>query len=222
MRNFIFLSAVFLALLSASAASTVTRREVEENFISRTNEWKLAERRWALFILDLNDAEGGQWRGFELKASTNNFTAATEGMRMVFWSISDEADKYLPGSAVHRSPDGMRLYITHRDPSDPDPLLSRWNDNRPWRRYGSTVETIGLCPQRIAVIVGRDNCSNGGAWLSSDNEELVWSWMRFGGGGPETDADDHYAWRPVQPVRWYLDLPEWAKQGREPENERNN
>ena len=54
----------FALLLGGAAFADRTANQgwVTENFVSRTNEWKLAERRYALFILDLNAENAGKWR----------------------------------------------------------------------------------------------------------------------------------------------------------------
>ena len=102
-----------LATATSFADRTANQGWVTENFVSRTNEWKLAEKRHALFILDLNAENAGKWRSFELKASTNNFTsAAGETAKVCFWGCSDEADGYsdttVPLSRT-RGQDRMRL-----------------------------------------------------------------------------------------------------------------
>ena len=45
-----------LVTATSFADRTPNQGWVKENFVSRTNEWKLAERRYALFILDLTGA----------------------------------------------------------------------------------------------------------------------------------------------------------------------
>ena len=69
MKHKILILAALLAT-TVFAARTANQGWVRENFVSRTNEWKLAERRHALFIIDLNAENSGKWRSFELKAST--------------------------------------------------------------------------------------------------------------------------------------------------------
>ena len=116
------LLALILGILAAAtsfADRTANQGWVTENFVSRTNEWKLAERRHALFILDLNAENAGKWRSFELKASTNNFAhiSGGEAANMVFWGCSDEADGYADGVnpiLADRGQDRMRLYCSPR------------------------------------------------------------------------------------------------------------
>ena len=218
--------AVIAAALPAFAASSVTRREAEavateaaevaagamgeavrawagESFVSRTNEWKLAERRHALLVIDLNAENGGRWRSFELKASTNNFALGWRGgpTNMCYWCCSDEADGYADGGA--RTQDRMRLYwLTTRGAVD--------RDGRAWTRIGTTLDLEGAYPEKLAVLLSPELCREGG-WLGEENEEVVWSYTRADATGAEKDTNGAVLWHPVQPVRWFRDLPEWAK-----------
>lgn len=65
-----------------------------------------------MFVIPLNCKLEDHFTKFELKASTNNFTAADEWDRIVFWSLSTIADvaSMTNGNDTLRS-DGMRLYI---------------------------------------------------------------------------------------------------------------
>ena len=196
---------MILAVLTGTAAladRTANQSWVAGNFVSRTNEWKLAERRHALFVIDLNESVGGPWRSFELKATTNNFALGWRGApaNVSFWGCSDEADGYADGG---RTQDRMRLYwLTTRGGAD--------RDCRAWTRIGTTLELEGPNPRKLAVILSPELCRDG-SWLGEENEELVWSYARADATGAEKDANGAYLWHPVQPARWYRDLPEWAK-----------
>ena len=202
---------LFLGILVAAtsfADRTANQGWVKENFVSRTNEWKLAERRHALFILDLNDENGGKWRSFELKASTNNFAKFSETVKTnnCYWGISDEADGYTeetdpiwPG----RNLDRMRLYwLTTRG--------AEGRDGRAWTKIATTLDITGANPRRIAVLVSPELCYDG-KWLGEENEETVWCYLRCDASGPEKDTNGEQLWHPIMPVRWYRNLPEWAK-----------
>ena len=205
MKKTILILAVFLAT-TVFADRTANQSWVRENFVSRTNEWKLAERRHALFILDLNAENGGKWRSFELKASTNNFEriAGKTAANMCFWSCSDEADGYADGAnpiLADRGQDRMRLFwLTKR----------LGGDGRAWTRIPTTLELIGAYPKYIAALVSPDLCCDGG-WLGEENEEVVWCYTRGDASGSEKDTNGEVLWHPVQPVKWYRSLPEWAK-----------
>ena len=199
---------ILTALLATTvfADRTANQDWVRENFVNRTNEWKLAERRHALFILDLNDEPGGIWRSFELKASTNNFTSADETARLCYWGCSDEADGYADAAVPQnreRGEDKMRLYwLTTRGAAD--------RDGRSWTRIGTTLDIEGPHPKRLTVLVSPELCFDG-RWLGEDNEDVVWCYTRGDASGPEKDANGAVLWHPVEPVRWFHDLPEWAK-----------
>ena len=197
-----------LVTATSFADRTANQGWVRENFVSRTNEWKLAERRHALFILDLNAENGGKWRSFELKASTNNFESGWRGgpTNMCFWGCSDEADGYVDGttpSASGRTQDRMCLYwLTTRGAVD--------RDGRAWTKIGTTLELSGANPKHLAVLVSPDLCFDG-SWLGEENEEIVWCYTRADASGAETDTNGAVLWHPIQPVKWYRKLPEWAR-----------
>ena len=193
-----------LASCACFADRTANQGWVKENFVSRTNEWKLAERRHALFILDLNAENGGKWRAFELKASTNNFRAASEDARLCFWGCSDEADGYADGVNPilrDRGQDRMRLFwLTTR----------KGGDGWAWSKISTTLDLTGANPKKLAVLVSPDLCFDG-RWLGEENEEVVWCYTRGDASGPEKDTNGAVIWHPIHPVRWFRNLPEWAK-----------
>ena len=206
MRHKILILAALLAT-TVFADRTANQGWVTENFVSRTNEWKLAERRHALFIIDLNAENAGKWRSFELKASTNNFiSAAGETGKLCFWSCSDEADGYSDTTVPlnrSRGQDGMRLYwLTKRGAAG--------RDGRSWSKIGTTLDLTGANPKMLAVLVSPDLCFDGG-WLGEENEEVVWCYTRGDASGSEKDTNGEVLWHPIQPVKWFRDLPEWAR-----------
>ena len=203
MKHKILILAALLAT-TVFADRTANQDWVTENFMSRTNEWKLAERRHALFILDLNAENGGKWRSFELKASTNNFEHIDGRASMCFWSCSDEADGYSDGAVPlvrNRGQDRMRLYwLTRR----------LGGDGRAWTNIPTTLDLTGVNPKTLAVLVSPDLCSDGG-WLGEENEEAVWCYTRGDASGSEKDTNGEVLWHPIHPVRWFRDLPAWAR-----------
>ena len=202
-----FLTLILGCLVTATAFADRTANQgwVRDNFVSRTNEWKLAERRHALFVIDLNAENGTEWRSFELKASTNNFGRVGGGpVKLNFWGCSDEADGYsdavVPVSA-NRGQDRMRLYwLTTR----------RGGDGRTWTRIPTTLDVTDVNPKRLAVLVSPELCRDGG-WLGEENEEAVWCYTRGDPAGLEKDTNGEVLWHPIQPVKWYRSLPEWAR-----------
>ena len=222
MKKTILILAALLAT-TVFADRTANQGWVRENFVSRTNEWKLAERRHALFILDLNAENAGKWRSFELKASTNNFAHISgispdpkgrpagggyagcgEAANMVFWGCSDEADGYADGVnpiLADRGQDRMRLYwLTTR----------RGGDGRAWSKIPTTLDLTGANPKKLAVLISPDLCFDG-RWLGEENEEVVWCYTRADASGAEKDTNGAVIWHPVEPVRWFRNLPAWAK-----------
>ena len=202
----LLLTLLGLVSLTSFADRTANQEWVKENFVNRTNEWKLAERRHALFILDLNDEPGGKWRAFELKASTNNFMSADESAKLSFWGCSDDADGYADGvfpQNRERGVDRMRLFwLTTRG--------EEGRDGRSWTKIITTFDIDGPHPKRLAVLVSPELCLDG-KWLGEENEEVVWSFTRCDANGPERDTNGKMLWHPVQPVKWYRTLPKWAE-----------
>ena len=199
-----------LVTATSFAGRTANQEWVKENFIGKDKEWRLEEKRHALLILDLNAENGGKWRSFELKASTNNFARVEgggEAANMVFWGCSDEADGYADGAnpiLADRGQDRMRLYwLTSR-------VAGGGSDGRAWTRIGTTLDLVGAYPKYLAVIVSPDLCFDGSC-LSEENEEIVWCYAKADASGSERDTNGVTVWHPVQPVRWFRDLPEWAK-----------
>ena len=205
MKKTILILAALLAT-TVFADRTANQGWVKENFVSRTNEWKLAERRHALFIIDLNAENGGKWRSFELKASTNNFAHAEGGSNMCFWGLSDDADGYADTARPRTwgpGEDRMRLFwLTTRGAAD--------RDGRAWSKIATTLDLTGANPKFLAVLVSPDLCSDG-RWLGEENEEVVWCYTRADASGSEKDTNGVTLWHPVQPVKWYRELPEWAR-----------
>ena len=200
---------ILVAALAATsfADRTANQSWVDRNYVSRTNEWKLAERRHALFVLDLNAENGGRWRSFELKASTNNFARVEgggEAANMVFWGCSDEADGYADGAnpiLADRAQDKMRLYwLTTR----------RGGDGRAWSKISTTLDLTGANPKKLAVLISPELCTDG-RWLGEENGEVVWCYTRADASGAEKDTNGATIWHPVEPVKWYHTLPGWAE-----------
>ena len=169
-------------------------------------------RRIALFLVDVNDAADGVYCGFELKASTNNFTHATatnEDVRLQFYAqseIADTGEGATPGNAL--GIDRMMLFTGTSVGTE---------DVRSWTRIPNTVEWSGK-PMRMAVLVDASclvrHPEDGGDWLSEDNEELVWCYLRDRALSPPYEREgstNKSLWRPIQPARWYSHLPEWAR-----------
>ena len=205
MKHSILILAALLAT-TVFADRTANQGWVTENFVSRTNEWKLAERRHALFIIDLNAENAGKWRSFELKASTNNFERIGGGgaANMCFWGCSDEADGYADGAnpiLADRGQDRMKLFwLTTR----------KGGDGRAWSKISTTLDLTGANPKKLAVLISPELCTDG-RWLGEENGEVVWCYTRADASGAEKDTNGATIWHPVVPVRWFRTLPGWAE-----------
>ena len=125
------------------------------------------------------------WEGFELAASTNNFTAT------VFDADSATCDSPEPGA------DGMALFAER--------------GTRPYARVANTGAAwpTNETATEIVALVAATNLVTDGAWLTQANDDLIWTYCRRRGGLPEA-GDAGPLWRPVAPVRWYGAWPSWA------------
>ena len=155
--------------------------------------------KYPLFLIDLNPGETRLWTGIELKASTNNFT------NLNFFT-STYANETTSSEVTY---DWCRVYL----------LSKRANtDIRKWQRVKNTsFNDTGYAPLCVAIIVDpdmfkRSQTLTSGDFLEEANDDLVWSYVRIGLTSSEKDQDGQSAWRPAMPVRWYEELPSWAKQ----------
>jgi len=166
-----------------------------------------AERRYPMFVIDLNPDETRLWHHFELKASTNNFTHATAS-NMLFFTAS--TCNGTPGRefALGYEYDWCRLYVLSRRTAGGS------GDPRSWTRIRNTGDFGNYAPLAVAVIVDPAMLrrGQGAEWLRADNDDIVWSYNRIGLEDHETDLAGDSCWRPAAPVRWYARLPQWANQ----------
>lgn len=162
-------------------------------------------KRFALFIIPLNDTAYASdvynhYTQFELKASTNNFSiSASENSSCCFYSHSGHADGF------YSTNDRMHLFLNHGGA-----------DQRSYVRITNTLEGMpNYAPSEVIVIVDAKMMNpdrSDGAWLYEDNESLTWTWVRMKNEELEPDpGTDHCLWRPISPVRWFAELPTWAK-----------
>ena len=95
-------------------------------------------------------------------------------------------------------------------------------DNRAWCRYTTILQLIdtseGLnlkCPRKIGVLIHLDGLKNSdGKWLRSDNDDIVWCYMRTDATGPETNSFGKAIWTICEPSCWFKSVPYWANHGR--------
>ena len=158
------------------------------------------KKRYALFFIDVNvSSTNGAYVGFELKASTNNFSALLgKAAQMQFYSQSEVADT---GGGY----DKMKLFVCTSHGSE---------DVRSYTRITNTIDFPHYLT-RVVVLVDASclvRCPDGD-WLRDDNEDLMWSYTRDRVNDPSEreSGTDRSLWRPTAPVRWYKKLPSWAR-----------
>ena len=187
-----------------------TRRHSQEKVrqVAFTDEVVESAKRYAMFIINLNDASYANivdyFTQFELKASTNNFSAsASQKDRCCFYSHSGYADEWISSAGNN---DQMRLFLNHGGA-----------DQRSYVKIANTAEGMptNYAPAEVIVIVDPHLVNterSDGTWLYKGNEDIVWTWVRTKYGQREFDAGtDRCLWRPIAPVRWFSKLPAWAE-----------
>jgi len=155
--------------------------------------------RYPLFVIDLNPGEARVWQHIELKATTNNF----ENDSLVFYGASTDNED--ANSLVEH--DWFRLFVLSKRAD---------SDVRKWTRISRTGDIAGYAPLALAVLVDTGDANSfrrgpGRRFAVHDRDpNLVWSYVRIDSSAPETDQDGRSCWRPVMPVKWYAELPDWA------------
>lgn len=205
-------TAIFLAASIHVAFGATVRTATEifvtnqvaivSNYVDRVIDDRAPVKRIAMFIIPVNNWDYGEFTGFELKASTNNFShaAGTEETRLQFYAQSEVADTGENGW------DKMKMYIGTS-------YLSSY-DVRAYTKLPNTL-TWDHDLFHVAVIVDASCLVKhpDGDWLREDNEDLVWCYMRNMSGDVEHETGtDKTLWRPIAPVRWFSRLPNWAIQ----------
>lgn len=163
-----------------------------------------SEKRVAMFIVPVNEGPPFTYKGFELKCSTNNFSsAASETVKLQFYAQSEIADSGI-GSTI----DKMKLFA----------CTSYFDDTRDLRSYSPIGNTIDFHNDLYSVVVLVDvSCLKrhpeaNGAWLSDDNEDLAWCYLRDKSNDVEREElTDGPLWRPIAPVKWFKEVPSWAR-----------
>lgn len=154
-------------------------------------------KRYAMLIVPLNwDDVQRYYTDIELKASTNNFTAARGHDTLVFHCCS-----HLIGEPDWPD-DDMRIYVENHP------------DEAKKRMYTAYTTRSDWYPTHLICIIDASMChfTQDHSWLDADNDELVWTYARGTLDGNEVDDNGAILWRPIAPVRWFSELPAWANQ----------
>ncbi|MFZ4397937.1 MAG: hypothetical protein ACOYOU_20185, partial [Kiritimatiellia bacterium] len=134
---------------------------------------------------------GGPWTDFEIKASTNNFA----GGDMVYFYASGNANDY--------GADDPDPYTYYCDDFAAD--VRKWVSVAPHTAIATVlrnplteVETVYFYPSRSC-----QKAADG--WMLKTNTHLVWSWVRYGAIGYETNANGTAShWNPIRPQSWEI------------------
>ena len=141
--------------------------------------------RFPTLVLELDD----QWTDFELQASVDNFASHTG------WVY------YARSWAPTVCPDDTNVWIYFTDDYSSDP--------RKWHKavYGTSIAAQLSNPtnsrvRSVAVYPSHECNNNWEAWMFPTNRALVWSYLKYDGIGPETNAVGSNVWNVVVPICW--------------------
>ncbi|MDD5706469.1 MAG: hypothetical protein PHR35_11115 [Kiritimatiellae bacterium] len=147
------------------------------------DELKADEETFPVLRLEL----GGTWTDFEIKASTNNFET------LVYYYISsglndsgcDDADPFTYYCDDH-AVDVRRWIAVTAHSAIGGQILSP----------STEIECVYFCPSHACEADWRN-------WMSQQDTNLVWSWVRCDGVAFEMNATGtRQHWNPVRPERW--------------------
>lgn len=172
----------------------------------------------AMFLIPVNYTTEGEYTQFELKASTNNFAnGISEDVRLQFYAQSEIADiggmqdESVSPPRYSTTYDKMWLFVCPSYGSE---------DVRRYKFIRNTLPVMGWTNHLTTVCVLVDTTclmrhpeTNGG-WLFEGNGDLMWCWhrYRYNDGATERETENgHGLWRPIAPVRWFTELPNWAR-----------
>ena len=173
------------------------------------------EFRIPMFIIPVNYTTDGNYTGFELKATTNRWdTRYDEVIDMQYYAQSD-ALSVLPvrprGEPLRGiTTDGMLLYVCM------NPNNSEFSQTRSTTPITSTT----VCSNKLTSVTvlidtsclrryPEDESDPSSIWMKNTNAELQWIYARKGPSGYESQ-NGCILWRPIEPVRWFKELPGWA------------
>lgn len=174
------------------------------NTVKAEMEERTPVKRIAMFIIPVNYETNGNFTGFELKASTNNFShaAGTDDTRLQFYSQSEAADI---GANYGNNWDKMKMYVGTG-------YGSSW-DVRAYTRIGNTIDWGHKLRNVVVIVDASCVLKHPGDWLREDNEDLMWCYLRNMNNDVEyEEGTSKNLWHPIAPVRWFSELPNWAVQ----------
>ena len=176
------------------------------------------ERRIAMFIVPVNYTTNGPWAGFELKASTNNFchkaadgSPIEERVFMQYFMDSDVADTAPPHMDGACPRDKAKLYICNEVRND------QGLEHRSYTRIPNTASITRHIEEVVVLVDSHDlirypeDWKQPAQWLTWHNNNLMWIYGRKGGTWWEEAYGTKPMWRPIAPVRWFKEIPNWAQ-----------
>ena len=190
-----------------------------QNYTIITNKDGLVS---SIMVNDDDPYSMSTWNAFELKASTNNFLRKTQNSTLII--TNSVGDKYKTiNYTVPALPENLRLiywgcseFSMTRPLTESEPMRkfvpASKGDPRTWEFFDSISELDNQYPNRIMVLLDPASFTrqSDNSWCHDHNEDLVWSYVRKNNSLTEKDDSGNSVWRPIQPVKWYSQLPAWA------------
>ena len=190
-----------------------------QNYTIITNKDGLVS---SIMVNDDDPYSMSTWNAFELKASTNNFLRKTQNSTLIITNSVGDTYKTI-NYTVPELPESLRLiywgcseFSMTRPLTESEPMRkfvpTSKGDPRTWEFFDSISELDNKYPNRIMVLLDPTTFTRqpDNSWCHDHNEDLVWSYVRINNSSVEKDDSGNIVWRPIQPVKWYSQLPAWA------------
>ena len=185
-----------LVLMASLAAAPCLGRWI---FDGRPSSWEgfqdeLRPQAYTYPVVALEMGSG--WTDFEVKLSTNNFT------NLVYYYKSTGTNAHLEGGLSVDDPDPYVYYTLSCGHTNGITDVRYWHKQVPHEAIYHT-----LADQTNGEVGGVEFWPSHSVeysttnWMSETNVQLVGSWVRIDGVGPETDGGGNQLWRPVA-LRW--------------------
>ena len=130
---------------------------------------------------------------------------------VVFFSVTsmglEFGGEYPDGRDKADPIESMRKYVNSYEVNE------RRTDGRSLTFYTSSIlDLANPYPQKVVVILDPSKFKHtpDNSWCNEKNQDLNWVFLRGGLTQFERDFNGQYIWRPIRPVKWFDDLPDWA------------
>lgn len=165
--------------------------------------WGTHAKTYPCFKLDL----GGSWIDFEIKGSTNNFTT------LVYYYVSSAANSSdCTGDGTYQTADDDYPFTFFADDHATTPgtrPVCRWRRATAHSAILGQISNVATEVEWVYFYPSRQCEYPASRWMSEDNTNLVWSYVRCNGALYETNASG-------TATHWNMIEPTWKKQRKNP------